>query len=304
MKFLVGLLSFLIIVITSILYTPYVTNALKPYIEKEIEKRVGFDVTVTSLNLHVNSFDLQVLLTPKNHVDIDGTYSPFSKKLHATYTAKLENIKALQEHINYELHGSATITGKLIYQPNIFKLDAHSNIFDGTVDATYQDDTIHATFSQLQSLKLLKMLQYPQAIRSDINGTLHYNMKLQNGKLTTQVNHAHLAPNPTMDLLKDLSEYNIYEAEFSGALQSQIDKEILISSMKLLSPNASITSNNIRLNRNDDNITANLHVIANQYPFDIKVSGDIKNPDVTLDTKEVLKNELGRYLNHLIKELF
>jgi hypothetical protein len=304
MKFLVGLVSFLIIVISSVLYTPYVTNALKPYIQKEIQKNVSFKVTVTALHLHVNSFELQISLTPQNSITIEGSYAPFSRELHGRYRANLEHLQALKKHIGYALYGAAVVTGSFNYSDTMLTFDAHSELFEGTIDATYDADTLYANFSKLQSLDLLGMLHYPQVIRSDINGTLHYNPTSQRAELNTQLNHAHLTDNATMDLLKDLSEYDIYKAEFTGTLQSQIDQELIISTMELLSPNASITSKNSRLHRKDDNITANLHVIANQYPFDIKVSGDLKNPDVALDTKEVLKNELGRYLNHLIKELF
>ncbi len=304
MKYIVGFLSFIILLITAVLYTPYVTDILKPHVEKEIEKQLGFDITISSLHLHVNSFELQILVTPDNSVTILGSYSPFSKELKADYTATLDNLRALKEYINYELLGSALVTGSIIHNQNTLKLNAHSDIYDGSIDATYENSELQADFSQLQSLKILKMLQYPEALHSDINGTLFYNRQTDIGTLTTQLNHAQLAKNQTMDLLKKLSESDIYAAEFNGTIDSHINKNILTSTLNLQSQNALINSNKVLINIQENTINTDLHVVANKYPFDIKVSGDIKKPNVTLDTKEVLKNELGRYLNHLLKELF
>lgn len=304
MKFLLGFLVLIVATITSVIYTPYFTDALKPYIEKEIEKQINFDITVASLKLHLSSFELKVLITPKNSIDIDGTYAPTNGKIQADYIATLDNLEALKEHIGYELYGSAIMQGSFTFLDNHLSFDMNSDIYDGIVQATYENSEIQADFSKLQSIKILKMLQYPEVINSEINGTLIYNTEAQKGVLKSNFNSAHLAKNSTMDLLEKLAEYNIYEAEFSGKLHADINKNISISTLELQAPNASIASQKIHIDSKANTIDTNLHVIANKYPFDIKVSGNLKKPNVSLDTKEVLKNELGRYLNHLIKELF
>ncbi len=304
MKFLLGFLLSLISVVVFVLYTPYVTDAIKPYVEKEIEKQIHYDITVTSLDLHVNSFELQLLITPENSINIEGSYSPFSKELDASYVATLDNLVALKEHMNYELLGSAVITGSITHKAKHLQVNAHSNIYSGHINATYNNDELKADFSQLQSMKILKMLQYPEMLNSDLNGTLSYNMTMHTGTVKTQINNAHLAKNSTMDLLKKLSEFNIYDAKLNGTINSDINKNLITSTLELHSDNTSITSNKVLINSEENTINTDLHVIANKYPFDIKVSGNIKRPDVALDTKEVLKNELGRYLNHLLKELF
>jgi hypothetical protein len=287
-----------------LLYTPYAADMLKPYAEKAIEKKIGFNITLSKLTLHVNTFALQILLTPQNRIDIKGSYALFSNRLDASYTATLNDLASLKHLLHYELLGSAVITGSITYADENLHVNAHSNIFEGSINALYADNTLRANFSDLQTLKLFKMLQYPQVLRSHLHGNLTYDTQAQSGKVIAQISNAYLAQNKTMNLLKEVSELDVYGAKFNGALEGKMKANIINSTLQLQAPNATINTQNLKIDTQNNTIDTRLHIVANSYPFDINISGNIKAPQVTLDTKEVIKNELGRYLNRLIKEFF
>ena len=282
---------------------------------KVIKKAFDINLPYTNFDLASDMVVEDERLTAKTRlnsnlasVDMKKTiYSIKTASLSTDYLLVVPSLAKLEPIIERKLNGSFKANGEIKKDEQLI-ITAHSDIFNGKLDAKVVDEQVDANFKGLQAIQALKMLGYPEVINAPIDGNLTYNTKAKRGKLDTMFNNAVLTRSKMTDLLGPLTNSDLTKERFSkGSLISHIDKEIIDSKVQMRSERVNLQSKKFIINSKKQLIDAKFSLMVKKYPGDIIVTGNINSPNVTLDAKSMITpevkkkavQEINRFLNKL-----
>ena len=282
------------------------------YAEKTYEfknmPRITFDAKTNS-TLGKKSIDTAVDFN-SNLATFDikkASYALQSKTLNTDYKVKLLDLSKLYFATNRALKGSILVDGTLKKDKDMH-LTAHSNIFDGKVDALLHNDDFTATLDNLQTLPLLEMLVYPQIFASSLDGKLGYNLAKKSGRFDAKLRDGHFTDNQMINLVKQYAKTDLYKEKFLGDLNADIKQENITASLHLNSNNAKIDTKNLKLNSKTKEIDAKIRIEANKNPLTVTLKGNVEKPRIGIDATELIKKETGKAIekevNKFLKGLF
>ncbi|MBC8463950.1 MAG: hypothetical protein H8D61_03125, partial [Deltaproteobacteria bacterium] len=174
----------------------------------------------------------------------------------------------------------------------------------GAFDAKLHNDDLHADLKNLQTIKMMKMLIYPQVFESSLSGILDYNLKTRKGKLDATLPKGRFVPNAMTILVAQLAGFDLSREGFEGNLAGRINGEKIVSKLALRSHNASVTGDGVKLNTKTKQIDGRLHIVANDNPIDVNIRGNVSNPKVDVDVKNLLKREAEKYIDKQVGPQF
>jgi hypothetical protein len=228
--------------------------------------------------------------------------------LSSDYDLFIPSLQRLEPVLERKLIGKLSVNGE-IHKKDKLTITAHSDIFNGKVNAKIVDQKINADFKDLQAIEVLKMLSYPQVINAPIEGTLNYNTASKIGKLDTRFDTATLTRSQMTDLIGTLTHSDLTKERFNqGSLVSLIDKEVITSELAMQSKTVSLHSKKFIINSKKQLIDARFALKVKKYPGDVIVTGDINAPKVKLDAKSMVtpevKEKVTKEINRFLKKLF
>lgn len=270
--------------------------------------RVTFDAK-TSSTLKGNTIQSKVDLN-SNIITLDVPSAKLELKdgsIKSNYVIKLPDLSKLYFATAQEMQGDITFKGEFKKAKNL-DFNAHSDTLDGTIDATLHNDNFRANLKNLQTLKILHMIVYPEIFKSNLNGQLNYNLAKKSGKLDSNLSDGKFTKNQMADLLKQYSKYDLYKENFQTTLKSDITQKRILSDLMMRGGSVSISDKKMLLAPKSHQIKSDLKVVINNNPVTIKLRGNVKKPDVKLNASELLKREAGKAiekeLGNLLKGLF
>ncbi len=283
---------------------------------KEIQKAFG-------LNLPYTSFDLTSTATIQNDrlqaktnlrsnlatVRMNKTeYHLKNTTLLSDYDLFIPSLQKLERLLDKKLFGEVKAKGE-IKKDKQLTLSAHSDIFNGKLDAQVVDEKIRASFTGIHAIEVLQMLGYPKVMDAPINGTLRYNTSTRQGKLESRFDKAVLMRSKMTDLISGLSRTDLTKERFNeGSLLSIIDKDIIRSDLDMHSKRVNLKSKKFIIDSKKQRIDANFALQIKKYKADILVTENINSPKVRLDAKSMITPEIeekvGKEINRFLKRLF
>lgn len=282
----------------------------------EISKAFDIKLPYTRVELHSNAKINQdkILIQSK----LDSNLAVLTMK-NTQYTLKNSSIKSdfniffpdlqrLESILDKKLYGEFRAHGD-ISKNKQFSINAHSDIFDGAVDANIIDDDVKLNFKNVHALKILHMLGYPKVMDAPVNGTFIYNTKTKKGKLDSHFKKANLRRSKMTDLIKGLTRTDLVKERFSqGSLISLINKDVIRSDLKMKSKTVNIKSKKFIINSKKRLIDARFSLQVKKQKADILVTQSIDAPKVRLDAKSMITPEIeekvGKEINRFLKKLF
>ncbi|MDF1879740.1 hypothetical protein JHD50_00235, partial [Sulfurimonas sp. MAG313] len=238
----------------------------------------------------------------------ETTYNLKKASLKTDYKVFIPFLQRLEPLLERKMYGEVTLTGKVEQNKQLI-MTAHSNIFDGSFDATIVDEKINVIFKNLRALAMLKMLGYPEVMDAPLNGTLVYNTKTSKGRFDSRFDTAQLTRSKMTDLVKNFTRTDLTEDRFNkGSLLSIINKDIIDSKLLMTSKSMSIKSKTFIINSKQQIIDARFALKVKKYPGDVIIKGKLNSPSVKLDAKSMITPEIeekvGKEINRFLKKLF
>ncbi len=230
-------------------------------------------------------------------------YVAKKQQLSSKYEATVPDLGRLYFLTERPLRGTVTVKGDLRYEKTLL-LHAHSDILGGRVDATLDDNILHAELSSLKTLQALYALTYPQVFDATLDGTLDYDTRTQKGLLDTKLTDGRFTRNSIFDLLSRYTTLDLYKERFNGTLLSRIHTTRLDSDLTLKSERSSISSRHAFFDAGTKRIDAAVHVDANSNPIDFHIRGNIEDPKVEINADKLIEREAGKQINRLLNHLF
>ena len=289
----------------------------KATVHKEVIKN-SFDITLPDTTFDLKSdvlikddkvtaatiltSNLATLKMKKTDFEIKTAY--FS----SDYDLFIPSLQRLEPILERKLIGKLSVNGDIRKEKKL-TITAHSDIFNGKVNAKIVDEKIDADFKDLQALEVLKMLSYPKVLNAPVKGRLSYDTALRKGRLDAQFDKAVLTRSQMTDLIGALTHSDLTKERFNqGSLISLIDKEIIASELAMQSKSANLSSKRFIINSKKQLIDARFAIKVKKYPGDVIVTGDINAPKVRLDAKSMVtpevKEKVTKEINRFLQKLF
>ena len=238
----------------------------------------------------------------------DTQYTLKDSSIKSDFNIFFPDLQRLESILDKKLYGELRANGDISKNKKL-TINAHSDIFDGTLDANIVDDDVKLNFKNLHALKVLHMLGYPKVMDAPVNGTLVYNTKTRKGKLDSYFNKANLTRSKMTDLIKGLTRTDLVKERFSkGSLISLINKDVINSDLKMKSKTVNLESKKFIINSKKRLIDARFSLQVKKHHADILVTQSIDAPKVRLDAKSMITPEIeekvGKEINRFLKKLF
>ena len=210
--------------------------------------------------------------------------------VNAPYTIEINDLKQLAFITSKELKGSLSAYGDVVWTPISLRGSMKSDLFGGKLDAELNNNLLSATITNMNSLFVLDMLQYPKIFDSAINGNLKYDRQTQMGNMNFILSKGTFTQNKLMSILEKTLKFDGTKEIYNNIkIDGVINKTLVNANLNMQSNNTSITSNNATLNLENDNLNADLLLKVQKYELAGILRGNAKNPNLRIDT-----GKLGR----------
>lgn len=228
-----------------------------------------------------------------------------SSAISTPYIIKIPNLKALKFLTGVELAGSFEASGRAKISDTI-QADFQTTSLGGKIDASLQGDEFRAKLDDIDTIALLKMLQYPQVFSAKANGELNYNLTKESGNLRAVLSHGHFMKTDLTNAIQRHTNTDITGLLFEGVgVDSAIEKLKLTSKFGAKSGDFSMMGENILIDLERSTINAKLKTAIKGDSVDVNINGAINAPKVDIDfsalakkkAEQALKNELNKQID-------
>lgn len=267
--------------------------------------KVGFNVTQrTIIEDSIAKTVLRVDSTVAKADVKNGVYDIKKNIFTSDFTLLVPDLDKLYFATKKHLKGDIKITGKIKKDKDLLVM-AHSETLGGKVDFKLLNDKITKKIRGIKVTALTDMLIYPRVFDSTMDADLTYNIKSKKGVLNAKLLKGRILPNQMTFLLAQMAKFDITKEIYDETIiDSKIDDKVFISNLDMKSKLTHISSKNALLDMNKNRVDAKLRIDIRKRPVYVKIKGDINKPKVSVDAKELLKDEIEKKLEKKIPQKY
>ena len=213
------------------------------------------------------------------------------------YLLNIEDLGKLKDISKMKLKGKLDINGQISNKDNNFSANGNSNTLGGTFDFDLKNDKLNANLKNIDVQELSNMLDYSKIFDSKANFVLDYDLLVKKGDLTGKLINGHFLENNFTLLINQLTKGDLTKEVYeSFDIDSKIDDKVLTSNLIMKSQNTQIISKDSVLDLKQNLIDAKIDTTIKDKTFAVKVNGETSNPKISLDAKDLLKEQLNKQL--------
>ncbi|NQY94415.1 MAG: hypothetical protein HRT43_09640, partial [Campylobacteraceae bacterium] len=208
------------------------------------------------------------------------------------YELSVKDLNSLYDLSKTKLRGAFKLNGTIKKDKNL-KVTGKSNILNGTLDFTLNNDNFTAKIDKVRTKDLLHMLYYPVIFDSLANSDIKYNLKTQQGLVTTILENGKILENKYTSTIKSITKFDLTrEAYTKSVLKSTINKKVIKSTLDMNSKNTEIDVPNSIVNLDKRTISALVQTRLDDIEFDTMISGTLDKPRVKIQTDKLIKSTI------------
>lgn len=306
-KFLLTLAIFVlfIIAIFSLPFTTMGNNYLANYIENELNKnQKHLNIKITNFSLGVSKVNLEATINETSNLKVNGDINLFKQSSNLNYKTYVSNLAIFNPFLDgLKLNGSLNTSGKIdIFLKKSLIIGDSDNILNGKLNFNFENNLLKANLKDANSQILLKTLNQKEFFTSLFDMDLVFDKNTNVGNIELLLKNGHFLKSNFSEILKNLAKIDITKELFSETkIISQIDNKVANSTIFMKSKNLQISSNNSLIDLNKDYIDTKLEFKSKDKSFNIFLKNSLQNPDIKVDINDILKNEINRFLNKLLR---
>jgi hypothetical protein len=287
MKYFLIFISFLasiVIFILFLLFTQSGNNIIKPYIQKEIQKRLNQEVNIEAFTLKTDFIDLEILINKKSKLILNGDFNLLSQNLNIEYIIDTKKLKTPYINIDGIMHMKGKVKGVV----KDFQLDGKGVIFNSKLNFKTQitDKKIKSLQIKSKNVKIegiLAFMKKPIYSRGLIDIDIDVKPKNNNtyvGKSNILIHFGTL----DIKLLKQDFDIELQSAvTYRGSINSTINGETLYVKSEIFSNIAKIETKKSEYNINKKIFYSDYQInipklssISNKIQGSISLNGNIQ----------------------------
>lgn len=276
LKYLGIFLILIVVVLYGLLFTGFGNNLVKPYIEKTVKDKSGFDLKLTKFDLNFKSLDISAIVNGEISADIRGKYSLFSQSFDLDYSVDVQNLNSFKVKLDEPMGLNGQIRGKI----KDFSANGVGKILDSDVrflavlkDLKPFDVDLDAKGLNVQ--KAMKLANQPAFITGKINAVAN----IENGFGEANITSNDLVINKDGLKDKNITIPNNIALDLNSDIT--LKDNIITASSNLNSKLANIEAKETKFNLDNKNLESDFSLdildLANLEPFTKqKLNGNLK----------------------------
>ena len=276
LKYLGIFLILIVAVLYGLLFTGFGNNLVKPYIEKTVKDKSGFDLKLTKFDLNFKSLDISAIMNGEISADVKGKYSLFSQSFDLDYSVDVQNLNSFKIKLDEPMGLNGQIRGKM----KDFSANGVGKILDSDVrflavlkDLKPFDVDLDAKGLNVQ--KAMKIANQPVFLTGKINAVAN----IQNGFGEANITSNDLAINKDGLKDKNITIPNNIALDLNSDIT--LKDNIITASSNLNSKLANIEAKETKFNLDNKNLESDFSLdildLANLEPFTKqKLNGNLK----------------------------
>ena len=270
---------------------PMPTTTYNGVITTVIEK----SVVTSQIDFNSNLANLDI--AQARYVIADGS-------LNSDYKVKVPSLDRLYFVSDRHLRGGITAHGEITKAKDL-DLTLLSNIANGKLNAKLHNDDFIAHLSDMDTLKVLNILIYPEIFDAKVDADVKYNLATSKGTVDAKLKEGRFTRNDVLDLTKKYAKIDLYKQKFKGIANAELNKERIVALLDLKSNTSSISTKDTKLNTKTQQINSKIKIIANNNPaIYVTLKGNINKPAVSVDASAIMKKEAKKAINKEVNKLF
>lgn len=289
--------------------TTALTNGLlnKKIIKRDfnitLPKKATFSLkTLTSLDKNIIDTKSTIKTFAAN---IDTKNSLFDTKTSVFKTDYLINIPKLSKLYfitNQKMRGDIKINGDVEFKDDI-AASFNSNKFDGKINGTLVKDILKVSIKDVNSVRLLNMMYYPEIYDSKINLDLDYNLTSKKGISNIVMNDGKFLTNQLSQTIKKFIKKDLTKEIYKVAkINTKIDDKKLKSTLLMTSRNSKISSKKMFIDLEKSTIDSKIDIEYYKYKIGLTLKDKLTSPKVKIDANKLLKSKAKTKVSEAIEK--
>ncbi|MGE3592400.1 MAG: hypothetical protein AB7G52_07915 [Arcobacter sp.] len=231
-------------------------------------------------------------------------YNLSDKSFNSDYVLNILALEKIKGLTKSDLKGELDLKGEVkSLDKNLF-LTGNSNIVGGTLNFNLKNDIFNLKLDNTNMKDLLYKMNKPEIFDSKANFDLQYDLAIKKGKLNANLLNGHFLPNDYSNIISQLAKFDLTKEIYETVkIESNINEKQFVSNLNMQSKNTQIQANDAFLDFDKNLIDAKLNTKIKDNNFVITLKGDMKKPNIGLDTKELLKNEVEKNRDKIEEKL-
>lgn len=276
---------------------------IKKYFGIKLPKKATFSLkALTKLDDNIISTQSKIK-TFAAKIDTKKTIFDISTAtLNTDYILTIPKLSKLYFITNQKMRGDIKIDGDLKFKDYLIA-SFNLNKFNGNLKGTLIKDDLKVMIKDIDSLKLLNMLYYPELYTSKINLDLDYNLKTKQGVSYLIMNDGKFLTNQLSKTIKKYIKKDLTQEIYKVAkIKTKIDNKKLNSNLYMKSKNSKIVSDKTLIDLNKNTINSDINMNYYKYELGINLSKSLNNPKVKIDTSKLIKSKIKYKVNKIIQK--
>jgi hypothetical protein len=173
----------------------------------------------------------------------------------------------------------------------------NSKKFAGNIGGTFIKDKLKVKIKNIQSLKLLNMMYYPEVFKSLLNLSLDYDITTKKGIALANMNNGTFLATKFSKMLKKITQKDITAEIYKKVdIDTKINDKILNSTLLMESKNSTIKSKSVYVDLDKSYIKTKIDAKFYKVNIGLDVDGALTNPNVKIDAGDLLKGKVKEKL--------
>lgn len=266
---------------------------------QNLKKQITFKGDATTTLAPNQAITDSNIITSMANLDIKKAIFTFNDAaIDSDYLLTIPKLSNLYDITSTKMRGTLSVNGNMKSKNKSLHLTGNSKLLGGVLDFNLKNDDLHADIKNIQIKELTHMLYYPEVFDSRTALSLDYNMLMKKGKLKGNLVNGHFLPNNFSSLLNQFAKFDITREVYETVdINTNINKLVLSSTVNMKSKNTQIDIPKSILDLEKSTIDALVNANIKKTQFALKVKGKTTNPKISLDSKDLIKNQLNKQID-------
>lgn len=218
------------------------------------------------------------------------------------YSLVASDLSKLFDVTQTKMRGNITINGDIKKDKDLL-VNGNSKLLDGELNFKLLNNDFSANINDVEILKVLHMLYYPEVFTSKSKLDLTYNLISQKGLVEGNLINGQFKKNEYSTVINTFAKIDLTKEVYEKViLKSDINKNIIKSTINMKSNLTQIDVDPSTIDTKKSLINALVKTNLKGIEFDTKVSGSLTNPKVKVDTSKLLKSGFKQKAQEKIEE--
>ncbi len=286
------------LIITKITQVKVIEEVVNAVFKQEIKNKINADLQIDTTLASHQAISKAFLKSNIADLIIEKAIFDFKEaSFNSDYLLKISSLDNLKDFTKTKLRGSLDLKGKIENKNNSLLVNGNSALLGGDLNFNLQDNDFNAALNNISIKELTHMLYQPEIFNSKGNFKVDYNLLSKKGILTGKLVNGHFLANNFSNLINQLSKFDLTREVYESVdISSDVNQSVLTSTINMKSKNTSIDIDKSILDIEKNTIDARLDAKIKNSSFSVNIKGDTSNPKISLDTKDLIKEQIDKQL--------